>query len=244
MFAGPNGSGKSTLLREILPETLQGVFLNPDEIEKRIRQQGYLDPGAYGVRHGSEAIAGFFRDSAFLKTVGLGEAAAGLRYEAGRLYFEAETVNAYFASVASDFIRHALLAARVSFTFETVMSSRDKVDFLAAAQAAGCRTYLYFVATDSPVINESRVEGRVATGGHAVPPEKIATRYHRSLALLPDAIRASHRAYLFDNSGLKGEHTWLAEITDGSELELKTDLVPAWFKRAVLDVFGAGPQRA
>jgi ABC-type multidrug transport system ATPase subunit len=29
--------------------------------------------------------------------------------------------------------------------------------------------------------------------------------------------------------------TWLAEITDGRVLEMKTDRVPAWFKRAVLD---------
>jgi len=171
---------------------------------------------------------------------GIIDAAGGLRYRDGRLYFPPGAVNAYFASVASDFIRRALLEAKISFTFETVMSSRDKVDFLARAQEAGCRTYLYFVATDDPIINESRVQGRVAIGGHAVPVEKIASRYHRSLALLPDAIRASDRAYIFDNSGGKGEHTWLAEITDGKSLELKTDLIPAWFKRSVLDVLG-GP---
>ena len=192
------------------------------------------------VKSGGEAIVGFIQKSPFLRQVGLGDASAGLRYSDGRLYFPPGAVNAYFASVASDFIRHAMLETKVSFTFETVMSSPDKVDFVVRAQAAGCRTYLYFVATDDPIINESRVQGRVATGGHAVPVEKISSRYHRSLALLPDAIRASNRAYIFDNSGGKGEHTWLAEITDGKSLELKTDLVPAWFKRSVLDVLG-GP---
>jgi hypothetical protein len=28
---------------------------------------------------------------------------------------------------------------------------------------------------------------------------------------------------------------WIAEVTDGSELELKTDLIPYWFKTALLD---------
>jgi predicted ABC-type ATPase len=235
MFAGPNGSGKSTLLREILPETLQGVYLNPDEIEKKIRRDGFLAPADYGIRNNADSILGFIRDSAFIQQAGLGDHAARLHYTDGRLYFPTDTVNAYLASVAADFLRHALLAAKVSFTFETVMSSPDKVAFLSKAQTEGCRTYLYYVATDDPIINESRVLGRVATGGHSVPADKIASRYHRSLALLPDAIRASNRAYIFDNSGTHGEHTWLAEITDGRTLELKTDLIPAWFKRAVLD---------
>lgn len=115
------------------------------------------------------------------------------------------------------------------------MSSPDKVEFLRKAQNRGCRTYLYYVATDDPIINQSRVQIRVNEGGHSVPPDKIISRYHGSLKLLPEAIRASNRAYIFDNSGEKQEHTWLAEITDGRQLELKSDIVPSWFKRAVLD---------
>ncbi len=102
----------------------------------------------------------------------------------------------------------------------------------------GQSTYLYFIATDDPAINVSRVRNRVRLGGHPVPEDKIAPRYHRSLALLPDAVRATNRAYIFDNSGGRGEHTWLAEITDGRTLDLKTNPVPAWLKRALLDPFG------
>jgi hypothetical protein len=47
-------------------------------------------------------------------------------------------------------------------------------------------------------------------------------------------------AYIFDNSGEGTDRTWLAEITDGRELELKTDRVPSWFKRAVLDKIQPG----
>jgi predicted ABC-type ATPase len=108
---------------------------------------------------------------------------------------------------------------------------------LAQAQAAGYRTYLYFVATDDPAINISRVRNRVKLGGHAVPEGLIVKRYYKSLGLLMEAIRCTNRAYIFDNSGDNADrsHTWLAEITDGRNLELKTDLIPAWFRRAVLD---------
>jgi predicted ABC-type ATPase len=144
-------------------------------------------------------------------------------------------VNAYFASVAADFLRQKLLEKQLSFTFETVMSSPDKVALLDKARRLGYRTYLYYVATEDPSINVSRVLSRVGQGGHAVPEDKIVSRYHRSLDLLMDAIRRTNRAYVFDNSGLPGQYTWLAEITDGAALELRAAEIPLWFKRAVLD---------
>lgn len=113
------------------------------------------------------------------------------------------------------------------------------------AQNAGYRTYLYYVATEDPAINIARVRYRVTQGGHDVPTDKIVSRYYRSLDLLHDAIHSSHRAFLFDNS--LHHHTWVAEITDGKVLEMKTSHMPAWFKGAVWDKFlngGAGDQPA
>lgn len=49
---------------------------------------------------------------------------------------------------------------------------------------------------------------------------------------------ATNRAYIFDNSGENQAHTWIAEITDGRELELKIAEIPAWFSRAVLEKIG------
>ena len=40
---------------------------------------------------------------------------------------------------------------------------------------------------------------------------------------------------LFDNS--HHERVWIAEITDGVTLELKTDSLPGWFEKAVWDPF-------
>lgn len=105
---------------------------------------------------------------------------------------------------------------------------------LEKAQSLGYRTYLYYIATDDPSINISRVKNRVNFGGHPVPEEKIVSRYYRSLELLPKALRFTNRAYVFDNSTDSAEAIWLAEVTDGQFLEIKTGRIPAWFQRAVM----------
>lgn len=105
------------------------------------------------------------------------------------------------------------------------------MELLRKAQAKGYRTYLYYVATDDPLINVSRVRYRVRMGGHSVPEDKIVSRYHRSLDLLIQAIQSTNRSYIFDNS--THEHIFLAEITNGNLLEIKTDKIPAWFTKAL-----------
>jgi hypothetical protein len=49
--------------------------------------------------------------------------------------------------------------------------------------------------------------------------------------------RNTDRAFIFDNS--THEQIWLAEITNGSKLEMKGDFVPNWFRNALLDKFEA-----
>lgn len=113
------------------------------------------------------------------------------------------------------------------------MSSPDKIDFLKKTSKSGYRNYLYFVATDDPLINISRVAYRVKTGGHDVPKEKIESRYYRSLDLLLNAVKSTNRAYIFDNSG--EESVLIAEITDAEDVELKTYTIPLWFKTYILN---------
>lgn len=104
MFAGPNGSGKSTL-KSYLPPALLGIYLNPDELEHEIRQQGFLDFSAYDVSATAEEVLAFFTGSAFLKSEGFAAAAKKLAFAGGRLDFGQVAVNSYFASVAADFLR-------------------------------------------------------------------------------------------------------------------------------------------
>lgn len=239
MFAGPNGSGKSTLIRKlqslVLRPGLLGVYINADDIEELIRKNRQLDLTAWGITGAADDILPFLTESPFLKSAGLAEAAKQLTLSRENLlHFAKVPVNAYYASVIADFLRRRLLEQRNDFTFETVMSSPDKISFLKEAQDRGYRTYLYYVATEDPIINISRVHNRVALGGHPVPEDKIIKRYHGSLGLLRAAIRNSHRAYIFDNSGNEQDHTWLAEITDGKTVEIKTDRVPEWFAKVLM----------
>ena len=234
MFAGPNGSGKSTI-KSLLPEKLLGVYLNPDEIEKDILMTGFVDIRSYGIETTGEQILPFFARSALLKKAGLDGVALKLRFADGKLSFKEVPVNAYFASVTADFLRQGLLESGVSFSFETVMSSPDKVALLQQAQIRGYKTYLYYIATDDPAINVARVKARVNLGGHDVPEDKIVSRYARSLDLLLNAVRFTNRAYLFDNSRHGGDHLWVAEITEGQDLEIKCDPLPNWFQHSIWD---------
>lgn len=235
MFAGPNGSGKSTLKSSIETKTpnLWGIYINPDEIEKNIQNSGRLDLSSYGIKASEPELLKFLKESTLLKNANLLEAIPKITFDNNKINFHAIQINSYWASAISDFIRHQLLETGTSFTFETVMSSIDKIEFLKKARAKGFQTYLYYIATEDPSINISRVHNRVTLGGHPVPEEKIISRYKNSLNLLLEAIHYTNRAYVFDNSEVN--HTWVAEITDGKTFELKSDQIPTWFKNAVLD---------
>jgi predicted ABC-type ATPase len=235
VFAGPNGSGKSTIKHDLPAEWL-GVYINADDMEKFIREHGFLTLSDFDVTATADDLASFLRNSTLLHSAGLLDQAAQLVLLDGRVVFGSVEVNSYFASVLADFVRHKLLDSQTSFTFETVMSSPDKVDFMHKAQQAGFRTYLYYVATVDPAINVDRVQYRVAMGGHPVPTEKIIARYHRSLELLSDAVLYSDRAYIFDNSG--HERVWIAQVTGGDDLRLEATDIPYWIKTALLDKFG------
>jgi predicted ABC-type ATPase len=234
MFAGPNGSGKSTI-KDILPPEWLGVYVNADEIERVIRTGGHLNLANFEVMADSAELQTFLQASTLLDKEGLVPQAQQLTLVDGNVGFGTVVINSYWASVLADFIRSKLLAAQVSFTLETVMSSPDKVELLHKAQQAGYRTYLYFVATEDPEINVARVQYRVETGGHPVAEDKIRSRYVRSLQLLSQAVSYADRAYIFDNSG--SERVWIAEVTDGVGIEMKTDEMPAWFKTALWDKF-------
>ncbi len=237
VFAGPNGSGKSTV-KENLPCAWLGVYVNADEIEKSIRTSGGLSLSDFGIEATQPELAGFFRQSSLLIRQGMLAAVETITLDGTWVNFNGLPINSYFASVLADFIRHKLLQTQTSFTFETVMSSPDKVEFIRKARAAGFRTYLYFVATGDADINVARVEHRVAMGGHPVPEDKIRSRYQRSLGLLFDAVTCTDRAYIFDNSG--DEKVWIAEVTDGCELEMKVEFMPDWFKKSLWDRFVDG----
>lgn len=209
-------------------------YLNPDEIEKDIKKFDFLDMSRYQIKSNEEEVFFFFKNHSLLKKTDACDDMDLLKFSDNKIDFCNIVVNSYYASICADFIRQQLLKLKISFTFETVMSSHDKVDFLKKAQDLGYKTYLYFIATQDPLINISRVENRVQLGGHNVPKEKIISRYYRSLELLSEAVKYSSRAYIFDNSSQ--EKQWIAQINNGKEFEFKSTVVPQWVNNYLLNI--------
>jgi predicted ABC-type ATPase len=138
------------------------------------------------------------------------------------------TIDSYLAADIAEFIRQQLLHNDISFTYETVMSHKSKIDFLQTAKEKGYRIYLYYVATEDPEINISRVNVRFTQNGHFVAPETVKDRYYKSLNQLKSAVEKSDRAYLWDNSSAASK--LIGEITDGIDVKIiDTDNVPNWF---------------
>jgi predicted ABC-type ATPase len=232
VFAGPNGSGKSTI-KALVSSELIGFYVNADEIERGAKDSGRIDLSLFDITATQAELQEFFTKHHLIRQKDLLNEAQNISLSADVVDFRSVKMNSYYASVLADFIRQRLLQLGRTFTFETVMSHESKVEFMRQAQRLGYRTYLYFVSTDSPDINVNRVAIRVSEGGHDVDVDKIIERYGKTHALLPQAIAASNRAYIFDNSG--EESTWLAEITDGASLEYKTPDIPEWFFAAYID---------
>jgi predicted ABC-type ATPase len=227
MLAGPNGSGKSTLfedLRKLLPI---GHWLNPDKVERELARDGGVDFSKWGVVVEEADLHNFFRGHGLCGKLPASQQITLPPVIANRLVLPLPFERTYLSSILCDYLRTRWLTARVSFTFETVMSHPGKFDFFSKARTAGYRTYLYFICTDSPLINQDRVTNRAASGGHDVAADKIVERYQRSLALMPIVVRTAWRAYLFDNSSSDG-HRLVAEFHEGRLIFLSAEPPPVW----------------
>lgn len=235
MFAGPNGSGKSTIKDKVarLNPNWLGVYVNPDEIEKLIAERGFIDLADFKVNAKAEELFEVLKGSTQLSENKLLSNLEKVTFSGSKLSIPRSILSSYFVSAIADFLHENSVSSKVSFSFETVMSHPKKIDLLKYAQSNGFRNYLYFIATEDPEINISRVKIRVNAGGHSVPKDKIVSRYHRSLAQLVDAVRSTDRAFIFDNSGTKAY--LVAEVTNGTIVEIMNKNVPLWFKKHLLD---------
>ena len=124
--------------------------------------------------------------------------------------------------------RERCLTEKQSMIFETVFSADDKLDFIHRAQAAGFFIRLFFVCTESPMINASRIAGRVMKGGHDVPIAKIISRYQKSIINCKIATGIADRVYIYDNSVDGREASLLFRFADGAIIKRYTANVPQW----------------
>ncbi len=97
-------------------------------------------------------------------------------------------------------MREACVDEKKSFTFETVLSTDRNLNLLKNAKEQGFFIRCSFVLTADPSLNVLRVTSRVDAGGHPVPPDKIITRYHKSLAFIPEIMMICDRFNIYDNT--------------------------------------------
>lgn len=240
IIAGPNGSGKSTFVNTIKsappsPNFTLGYYVNADDLQKEFSDSGEISLSKYGLKINSEQIQNYFRSSTFAP-VKLNQPELWKKFSVtnNKLCIKgSKNISAYIAADLAEFIRRYLLDQYLSFSYETVMSDKKKISFLREAKKAGYRIYLYFFATEDPLININRVKIRVKLKGHKVKEDVIRKRYYKSLKNLKAAVKISDRAYLFDNS--QTASVLISEITNGKQVRvIDPEKVPNWFVKYLL----------
>lgn len=118
---------------------------------------------------------------------------------------------AYEAMRRADELRNDLVARRVSFITETVLSDSQgaKLAFFSKAQHAGYFMLFILVTLDSVETSIARVAQRVANGGHDVPDEKLLARFGRTRANAAKALAIADAGMVFDNSDPDSPFRWV-----------------------------------
>lgn len=124
--------------------------------------------------------------------------------------------------------RGRCLETRTNFVFETVLSSKEKVDFLLRAKEKGYFIRLFFISTHDPAINASRIANRVMKGGHDVPISKIISRYYKSITNCGIISTVVDRLYVYDNSVEDKEAKLLFRLANGKIGKMYVEDIPEW----------------
>lgn len=124
--------------------------------------------------------------------------------------------------------RERCLQGRTSFVFETVFSSKEKIDFIVRAKQAGFFIRIFFIATSHPSINASRIANRVIEGGHDVPISKIISRFYKSILNCEIAAKLVDRLYVYDNSVDGRDAMPLFRLSNGDLAKIYVENVPDW----------------
>ena len=126
-------------------------------------------------------------------------------------------------------LRTECIEKRESLIFETVLSATDKIDFIERAISLGYFVRLFFVGTNHPSINASRITNRVLEGGHDVPISKIISRYYKTIINCVVLSKIVDRLYVYDNS-VDYENPKLLFRTKNGKLEKFYSQINDWAK--------------
>lgn len=104
------------------------------------------------------------------------------------------------AATLADKMRYESIDRKEDFTFETVLSSDYKLEILKRAKEEGYFIKCVFVLTKDPKINITRIESRVAAGGHDVEKSKVIDRYYKSINNIKKLLDICDIMHVYDNT--------------------------------------------
>ena len=104
------------------------------------------------------------------------------------------------AAVKAEELRESMLDKHEDFTFETVLSTDRNLKLLKKAKEKGFFIRCIYVLTSDFKINVARVRMRESMGGHAVPEDKIKSRYYKALKLIPELVEICDIVHIYDNT--------------------------------------------
>ncbi|MEQ1716195.1 MAG: AAA family ATPase [Hyphomicrobium sp.] len=93
----------------------------------------------------------------------------------------------------------AHISAGADIMLETTLATRRYLALIPRWRAASYEVDLYYLRLPDPETAVARVSKRVASGGHAIPPEAIRRRFGRSLAYLLEYMPIVNTWYVFDS---------------------------------------------
>jgi predicted ABC-type ATPase len=131
----------------------------------------------------------------------------------------------WLAVVIVEAIIGAAIDERTDVIAETVLSTSKYLPLVERAKADGFETGMIFVALQTPERHVERVEVRVASGGHSVPPDKIRSRWEASHVQLAAFAAVVDRLLVFSNDG-KGKPELVAWKDGGPVTFTEPDRLP------------------
>lgn len=177
IIAGHNGSGKSTLWHQRLGNRLRLPLINADRLTLSILPEldrsRRLPPWAQELRDSNENWQRLSQDAVklFISLIA-----------SRKMPFAFESVFSH-------------IRKRIDGTFES------KADSIRMLQDAGYFVVLIFVGLASVELSIARVATRLQQGGHAVPLEKLRSRFPRTQRAIGMSAHLADRTLMFDNSG-------------------------------------------
>lgn len=104
------------------------------------------------------------------------------------------------AAIKAESLREFAVGNKISFTFETVLSTDRNLKLLRRAKENGFFIRCFYILTADVNVNIARIKSRVKNGGHDVPEDKIRSRYVKALSLIPSLVDVCDVMHIYDNT--------------------------------------------